>query len=565
MKTVVVSLFFSIALVHSLGAQDIPLLTDTLAMILPTQVQQGSDNYEQEINADPENPCRIHFRSVRTDSKGRMSAEDFYFYAEDIDLENVKVTATRRSIYVEVPMKSRQSVVEYYQDQVPQNYLRSFNILAVDADNARQIEYQLRKLPPPCEAAFEAANNYQDAGMDQLLDWMAANTVDVIEPEGTIGQSLSREDLQTGAGIVLVRTETDSKGNILTETVSVNAGDLDGEKAEMKVRGKEISIEIPVLANQRYARLEDAQGRVRYQNKISIQVNTIDEGRSMVRVLQNMTPPARTFQGEKIKGLGEPANALSKLNTISFRSEVAGTRFDVTMDGDCFSEWKVRKTPAKGDVSTEVFRVFLQDVEKAEIEVSSGSVKVELSTFDRNRYVETQSGDERGSYTNRISLPVASIEEARILAHLVEQALVACRQETLDIPGDDAAALVDYLEDQGGKVESQKGAIQQSFSRVEADESCKIRVTQKREDSRGEEMQYEFSLSDIDPESVRIYVSGSNIAVDINTKRKETLIKTIENGEPDDFVNTVRIWVKDLEGARTIAYVIQSAAVVCQE
>ncbi|MCB0707026.1 MAG: hypothetical protein KDC34_17040 [Saprospiraceae bacterium] len=566
MKTFRTLFFLILVLPLSGNAQTISGVLDTLAMLMPSSVAMGSGTLQQELKIDDANPCRIHLRSIETDSKGRMHVEDFYFHAADIDKEAVKSQSSRKSSTVEVEMAGRQPLIEHYKDQIPQDYTRSISFLAKDSKNAGQIEYQLKKLQGLCEADFKANQNYESEELDPLLDWMVENTRDVVSINGSITQVMTRKALETGEGIVLTRTSTNAKGETLSEVFSVNAGDLDGAAASLEIKGRIIDILVPVIAKQRYVYVKGSAGSVAFNQDLRIQVNTIEDGRSYLNVLALMTPMARELMQTRIKSLGDKTNALSKLQAKQLRFEEQSGSTQVKLSGDCLASWKIERKPEKGSGQTETYKVFLQDLEKAELVVTASTVVVQLETIDRLRYVEVLENGERQSFTNRFSLPVSDIETGKIVQYLIEKALAGCRTETPKVPGDKPTELMAFLRSQSGKKEGSSGAVNQSFTSVEADKPCMLRITQVKEAGRGGgEMVYELDLSDINPESVRLDINGKTIAVDFDTRRKETLIKAIKDGEPQGFESGLRVWAKDLEQARVMAYTIQSMAVGCSE
>ncbi|MBR9922141.1 MAG: hypothetical protein GYB31_14985 [Bacteroidetes bacterium] len=547
------------------NGQTIEGLTDTLGLAIPQKVMVGSDTYFQTLEADDENPCRLHLSITKTDSRGRMSNQDFYFKPSDLNMDGIEIKTGRKDIQVLVPVKENVALVEYYEDQVPGDYRRVLPFLAADATSAARIKYQLSKLHDPCQERYESKHDYSQLDLDQLLDWLVENTGDVIEADKTIGQEMSREVLQTGERLKL-NLSLENRGVKYREFVQVNAGDLDGEKARLDIQGREVKVVVPVVARQRYVRSETSDKRVRYNQSFNVRANTIDDAQAFLEVFRELTPKAKSLMEERLEAVGTPETALSLLQVLPLRTETENGTTRIRLNGDCLTSWKLERKPKKGDAETVTYNVYLQDVEKAEMIVNTSSLEIMFETLNREKYVEVVENGARSSFTNKFNLPVDDVETAKVMLHLLDMAIESCRSLPPDSAGDQPNELMAYLSKLSGKVEGQRGPLQQSFGAVEEGNNCQLRIKHKTEAGRGSgEMVYELAMSDIDPESVRLYISGKSIGIDLNTNRRETLITAIEDGEPKGFESSLRIWAKDLEEARMLAYAIQSLAVACYE
>ena len=74
---------------------------------------------------------------------------------------------------------------------------------------------------------------------------------------------------------------------------------------------------------------------------------------------------------------------------------------------------------------------------------------------------------------------------------------------------------------------------------------------------------YEFTMSDINPESVKLEISGKEMTVELETKAKQKLIKPYKNGEPQNFDYDFEIFTDDVVVARNIIGAIKTMAGNC--
>lgn len=111
----------------------------------------------------------------------------------------------------------------------------------------------------------------------------------------------------------------------------------------------------------------------------------------------------------------------------------------------------------------------------------------------------------------------------------------------------------------GGKSYNQSLVVMDDFS-------ASVRFIQTTTTSKSsEEMQYIFNLADLNTNSLRFNISGSSFSLDLETKRKQKLIRVIKNGAPDGFANKIEFFTNNVEEARDLKSILTKVVPLAED
>lgn len=119
--------------------------------------------------------------------------------------------------------------------------------------------------------------------------------------------------------------------------------------------------------------------------------------------------------------------------------------------------------------------------------------------------------------------------------------------------GDDLTDVLRKIETAVTNVSLDKFNVNQQFT-FNATDPYQVILTQEETGQKGKTIQTlsEFNLSDIDINLINRVVSGKVMFVQVKTRNQQKLIKATENGVFQGYIHTLKVYVNDVDEARTI-------------
>ena len=129
----------------------------------------------------------------------------------------------------------------------------------------------------------------------------------------------------------------------------------------------------------------------------------------------------------------------------------------------------------------------------------------------------------------------------------------------------DISTAARYIIDHTIKMEIDGATIEQKAENRDNDD-CKMSYMRTETDSKGvaTEYKYEFTLSDIDPEDSKVYISGKELQVKLETRDNVKLIKPYKNGEAGSFVYSIDLLVDDVLIAKKMLGAFTTLSAKCK-
>ena len=226
------------------------------------------------------------------------------------------------------------------------------------------------------------------------------------------------------------------------------------------------------------------------------------------------------------------------------------TTYNQSFSGDCVVSFITKEsTPSK--MTEEQFYFNLKDLGKNMVRfyTEGKSVKIEMQTKAGNKFLKHTVNQELKSYTNKFEMTFAEIEDAMIAEQVLERMIELCENTEIKLVGSKKDLLL-QLKNNIKKVDVNKNAYEQTFE-IKDENIMQFKNTEITEKASKTKM-YEFNLNDINPTTVEINTSSTNVFVTINTNYLEKIIKYYEDGAIKNYQNTINIYTSNIEEARTI-------------
>jgi hypothetical protein len=104
--------------------------------------------------------------------------------------------------------------------------------------------------------------------------------------------------------------------------------------------------------------------------------------------------------------------------------------------------------------------------------------------------------------------------------------------------------------------------IAQSIEKVD---DCSLRLRRITATNKRTEEVYEFGLAELDEDKVGFRVSGKELAVDLATRFKDSVIKYYKDGESGNYQSELRIETGDVEETRALIDAVKAAIGACRD
>ncbi len=221
-----------------------------------------------------------------------------------------------------------------------------------------------------------------------------------------------------------------------------------------------------------------------------------------------------------------------------------------TVDGnDCKVEFRESVTDKKGSVESRSWIFYLSDIDPEGINFRTRGKYVETTLETRNsqKFITCYEDGALDEYTDEVSLRMTEVDVTRKLIDLLKSHIGSCTET--ETSWDDREAAFGWLTENIGKAMDDDVQWEQQFSR--GDKPYLAKLSSRSVDAKGNEeaFEYQFDLSDINPASVKLEVSGKSLAVAVPVRDGKDYIEV--NG-PDgrEYTDELMIYADDIEMAR---------------
>ncbi len=306
-------------------------------------------------------------------------------------------------------------------DSEPDNYTNSIEILTTGVEQARD----MTKLFNFC---IPEARNQLKASLPALKgDPEAVSQVSERIREVTVGETAYEQSLTSECQAELTITETDERES-KTTIFQFNLGDLNGNQAQIEVKGKNIGITVPAKGKQRLIREEEDGEFKGYVNEFFVQADQLENA----RMLEHLFPAATEWCSENRKRLAPEGGLEEKLEWTA--KQVAGFR-GAEGEIDQNLRWTAQ-TPCDlafeiGDgKKLETYEFRLEDLGANQIglDVSSRRLEVSLGTQKEEDLIKYYQDGEMKRFVDQFSFELGSLSIARDLVVVFKEMSSACQE-----------------------------------------------------------------------------------------------------------------------------------------
>jgi hypothetical protein len=525
-----------------------------------SKINSGSTAFEQSFSYGERKDYLAGFTVKKTDQKNVSTDEKYEFSILDIDKKNLVVKTSGSQLSVSIEIKGSDRFIKYTKNNEQQNFGNSFEIVAEDIDQARNIIAAFSTAIEKSKSVIPDFGNLQKS-----LDFIAKNTTDLTLDKKTLSQKINFTP-GNGTKSIFTYAEPDSKGKSIEERYEFYLGDIDANNLSFKINGKKITIVFIAKNKAKFIKYFKDNALQDFQNEVDILTSDIETSREMVEAFKaaiknsetqpsvwKSTGDAITFLMGAIKGETIGTDTY-KLNFSSISAEPLNVKYEQT------------KTDAKGANVEQSFEIYPYLLDPATIKIGSKGkyLNVEASVSNKKAFVKIFKDAKQQAFDNGIEIMAFDARQARDISEAIKY--LAGNSKPKDKVWADKQSAINFIRENVVDLKNEGKEVKQKIELTNND-PCKISFTVSSADDKGKTTDeiFEFSLSDMNKQMVDFKVSGKNVEVTLSCKNKEKLVKVYKNGVQQAWGSDVAIGTNDVETAKNIASAFSYVITQCEK
>jgi hypothetical protein len=199
-------------------------------------------------------------------------------------------------------------------------------------------------------------------------------------------------------------------------------------------------------------------------------------------------------------------------------------------------------------------------------ETKKDIIYVSLTIENGQKFIKGyENGDIKG-YEENMLIATKNIENARTISDLIKKAIpVAKKIMSNKLTVETYEEMEAWLVENVVTAESSGKTYKQSLVALE-DYPGNFKFIQTKVTAKlSEETQMTFNLADININSMKFNISGSDFSLEFETNRKQKVVKIQENGVPEGFDDEIKIFTNNVEEARDLKNILSRAVPLAEK
>ena len=508
-------------------------------------VENNKNQIGQTIGELQPGVVKLNITST-TIKDGKSTGEFYEFNMADIDVNTIRTFTNKDVIQVQLLVSKKQKLIKKTTENKKSSYQEEVMIFAKNIDNGRNLVDLFKSLAPLSTEIIEkrlSLKTYQEH-----INWLENNVKDVNLVDKQYVQKIVVSSKYPGRLELMIDEVANQKAT--NSAYNFNLANLNINSVFSEVKGDVIIVNIETKRKLKSVKTFSAKEQKDYVNNFSIYCESVEKSRDLQKVLKS----AITLSEDKIE------NGIPKIKTISEGMAIIDSYIkNITINeityiqgfsGDCVVTFnKKESTPTK--MIDEQYYFNLKDLGKNMVKfyTEGKNVKIELQTKAGNKFVKHTVNQELKSYTNKFEMEFAEVEDALVSEQVLERLIELCENTETKLVGSRNELLL-QLKNNIKKVDINKTGYEQSLE-LKDENIIQFKNTEITEKASKTKM-YEFNLNDINPATVEINTSSTNVFVTVTTNYLEKIIKYYEDGAIKNYQSTFNIYTSNIEESRLI-------------
>lgn len=237
----------------------------------------GGDTYEQTFNSD----CLAEY-VITEISESKSEKKQHIFNWIDINDKVIDYDISGSKMYIELITNKKQKLMKVIENGEVDPYDESFKLYCEDAENARRLQYAIKKSIELCRKDYRP--EVPSDGLKAKVDWLIGAVKEVREGDDTYSQSLSLVEEGNLEKFKFTKIEIDEKGS--TEHIyELNFADLNERNIDFDISGRSISVVVETNFKEKIIKFYKDGEIQNYEDEFTIHANNVEESRNLIKAL----------------------------------------------------------------------------------------------------------------------------------------------------------------------------------------------------------------------------------------------------------------------------------------
>jgi hypothetical protein len=227
--------------------------------------------------------------------------------------------------------------------------------------------------------------------------------------------------------------------------------------------------------------------------------------------------------------------------------------FSAVDNNDCKLKIDEQKTDNKGKTSSGSYVLYISDINPSSLSFKASGKVIEVNMEVRlsQKFITVFEEGEFDGYTNKMTITMDEVDKARSFIEAIKSHIDPCQKSERTWTSQEETFA--WLANTIGISQISGTTYKQSFSKGEKSYMAQL-ITEKT-DSKGSTQSETciFDLSDINPSSISVSVSGSDLAIELPVRDNKYFIQVRSADGNISYSKGVEIHADDIEQARNIA------------
>lgn len=552
MKKITLLITLFIASISVAQTQEFAAKIDALGTELK-KVESGKFEYSQKISVSQPGVVSLEINET-TLKDGETDTFNYQFNLADIDINTVRTVTEKDVINVQLFAGKKQDLLKLTQNGEKISYENEIFLYAADIENGRAIEELIEAAIPLAEKITE--NRLSLKTYAEHVDWLTNNVKDVNLIEKQYSQSII--GLETYPGKLELKVSENNGKSATSETFQFNASTINPNSLLFKIEGEVFSVTMETSRKLKTIKYFKEGEQQNYTNNLKVVCESVELARDFQKVMKEFIALSTTKFENSLQKVTSISGGISIVNNLIEKVDVNENSTSQNLKGDCVVLFQQNFENSKKN-SVNEFILNFKDLNKNSVnyETKGQEVVLTVDTKGGNDFIKYTEDGEQKNFENELTFYASEVEDAIVIKNALQEIIALCNQEKPEYEGISKAEKLTKLKENLQKVTINDVTFDQSLSSDAEGLSVtfkKVEITSKK----SEETVSEFNLKDINPGSVMMETSGKSVIVKASTYYMDKIIKFYEDGEIENYQNSIEIEANDIENARRIKFLLET-------
>lgn len=552
MKTIILLITILIYSITSAQSQEFSTKIEALGNQLQ-KVESGKNEYSQKITVSQPGVVSLEINETAL-KDGETKTLTYEFNLADIDINTVRTVTEKDLINVQLFAGKKQDLLKLTENGEKISYENEIFLYATDIENGRAIEELIEAAIPLAEKITE--NRLSLKTYNEHVSWLANNVKDVNLIKKQYAQSMS--GLGTYPGKLEFKVSENNGKSATSETFQFNASTINPNSLLFNIEGEVFSVTMETSRKLKTIKYFKEGEQQNYTDDIKVVCESVEMARDFQKVMKELIALSTTKFENSLQKISSINDGITIVNNLVEKVSVNENSTSQKLTGDCVVTYQQNfENSKKNSINEYIFN--FKDLNKNSVnyETKGQEVVLTVDTKGGNDFIKYTEDGEQKNFEDELTFYASEVEDAIVIKNALQEIIELCNQEKPEYQGLSKTEKLNKLKENLQKVTINDVTFDQSLESDAEGLSVtfkKVEITSKK----SEETISEFNLKDINPGSVTMETSGKNVIVKASTYYMDKIIKFYEDGEIENYQNTIEIEANDIENARRIKLLLET-------